>query len=483
MPHPQVQAGPQVVAGFAPMWAAIATPPCFQRLCMPSLRPVCLLLAGLAACHSYRPEPVDLAAHAAAFAAALPDAEALRQRLEAAGFAWPQQVDFTDGIALAEARLLTLVLHPDCRLARLRAGIDAAAATAAGLLADPQIVTAFQRILPQTPTPWLTLTTLGISIPLNGRLAAEKELANGEAAVARWQARLAELRALDQLETAWLHWSADRQRGQLLADLCQRLDELVALAERLAAAGEMTRTDARTFALEQQRRRIELLANAAQVQEGALELHALLGVAPTLALTLEPSLAPAPRQRRAAEELDPTMVPTLAALAADHQRSEAAHALAIRMQWADLQLFPGHAEEDGTARLAFGFTLPIPLWNGNLQEIRRTAAARDAAAEALRCGLEQFRQQLAVAELRERNTAAVRDAVRDSLLPLAAQQVDDVRQLAALGNLDVLRILDAVLRAHEARWQELAAIEAHALAQCTTNTLFWPDLYPTPESR
>lgn len=465
------------------MWAAIATSPCFPRLCMPSLRPVCLLLAGLAACHSYRPEPVDLAAHAAAFAAALPDAEVLRQRLEAAGFAWPQQVDFTDGIALAEARLLTLVLHPDCRLARLRAGIETAAASAAGLWADPQLNTAFQRLLPQSPTPWLSMVTLGISIPLTGRLTAEKELAQGEAAVAHCEARLAELRALDRLEASWLQWSADQQRGQLLAALCERLDELVDLAERLAAAGEMTRTDARTFVLEQQRRRIERLANAAQVQQGELELRALLGLAPSMELALQPSLQPAPRQRRPADELAPAMLPSLMALWAEHQRSEAEHALAIRMQWADLQLFPGYAEEDGTSRIAFGFTLPIPLWNGNLQEIRRTAAARDAAAEALRCGLEQFRQQLAVAELRERNTAAVRDAVRDSLLPLAAQQVDDVRQLAALGNLDVLRILDAVLRAHEARWQELAAIEAHALAQCTTNTLFWPDLYPTPESR
>jgi len=413
----------------------------------------------------------------------MPDAESLRQRLEAAGFAWPQQVDFTDGIALAEARLLTLVLHPDCRLARLRAGIEDAAAAEAGLWADPQINTAFQRILPQTPTPWLTMATLGISIPLTGRLAAEKDLAQGEAAVARCQARLAEVQALDRLEAAWLQWSADRQRGQLLEELCQRLDELVLLAERLATAGEMTRTDARTFALEQQRRRIELLANAAQVQQRELELRALLGVAPELELVLQPGLAAAPRHRRATDELDPATLPQLAALWAEHQRSEAEHALAIRLQWADLQLFPGHAEEDGLSRLAFGFTLPIPLWNGNIQAIRRTAAARDAAAEALRCGLEQFRQQLAVAELRERNTAAVRDAVRDSLLPLAAQQVEDVRQLAALGNLDVLRILDAVLRAYEARWQELAAIEAHALAQCTTNTLFWPDLYPTPESR
>src|SRR5687767_2237720 len=88
--------------------------------------------AALAAgCQTYEPEPVDLAAHAAAFAARLPsspEVAAFAERLGRAEAERPFAFDPTDGLDRTEAQVLALLFHPELRTLRARAGIAAASA-------------------------------------------------------------------------------------------------------------------------------------------------------------------------------------------------------------------------------------------------------------------------------------------------------------------------------------------------------------------
>ncbi|MBM4059652.1 MAG: hypothetical protein FJ265_00945 [Planctomycetes bacterium] len=456
---------------------------------MPTFRPLrtaftlgFLLAAG---CETYAPAPVDLAAHAAAFAARLPDPAALRELLaDRAAAPAGAPFDLADGLSLAEGQLVALWFHPDCRLARQRAVVAAAAAEHAGRPADPELDGDIARILEQVEHPWLAAGSLGLQLPLDGRLALQRAAAAGEHEEALAEAQLAELAVLDRLDAAWLRWSADRQRTELLRDLCAALDELAGMAERLAAANELTQMQARAFRLERLARGHELAAAEAGLAAGELELRALLGLHPAAPVELQPALAvPArsatdlPRAQRLADS------PRLLRLRCAHATAERRLELAIRRQWPELVLRPGFAEEDAQPRLTFGFTLPLPLWNRNAAERARARAERDLAAEALRCGHEQLVQDLARAELLERTTQARRSAVVGELLPLAAQQLEDGRRLAALGDLDTLLILDALVRTHDARLQALDAGLAAAAAHAATEALFWPDGLLPPAAR
>ncbi len=422
------------------------------------------LLLGLCACHSYAPAPVDLDAHLRDFVARLPD--------DAPPVA--ERVDLADGLDRGEGRLVAAVLHPDCRIARGEFAAALAARDHAGAWTDPELAVSFERILETVPHQWLAAASIGIGLPINGRLGAERTLAEGRLAAALTAVRLAEEQAVRRLDTAWLHWSAAELRCERLRDVAERLRELEAIAARLAEAGSATRLDARQFTLERLRRDGEL-ARAEDLRAiAALELKAALGLHPDAAVDFTPDLSAAPALAAPALRREALADgPALAALRAAHTVAEHELALAIRKQLPDLVLAPGWAEEDGQPRATLGLSLPLPIFAGNDAAIAAARAQREVAAERWRAGLEQALQALAVAE--QKHAAAERQQrfVTTELLPLAERQLADGRQLAELGTLDPFVLLDALLRVHEAHLLAVDGAEALAESAVALNTFAW----------
>lgn len=425
-----------------------------------------------AACHTYTPAPVDLGAHAAAFLDRLPTPAALAAAgRSAAPPAGAAPVDLADGIDRREAVLIALCFHPDCRLARERAGIAGAEAEHAGTLPDPELSLDVARILESVPHPWVLGGALGFTVPWNGRLQLQRQLADARLAERLLDAHLTESARADAVDAAWLRWSHQRATVDVLTTWCASLRDLAAIADRLAQAGSLMHQGARVFTLELTQRELELAVAEDAAATGELELKRELGLHPAAPVTFVPDRTIAPRRAEAAARAAGLAdSPRVLAARAAHHVAEADLELAVRRQWPDLVLAPGVQEEDAQPRAALGFALPLPLFAGNDAAIARETAARAAAAEALRGSFELATQELALAELQWQQTQRRARFAVERLVPLADQQLADGRRLAELGTLEPLLLLDALSRAHEARLTALDAALQEALAVVTLNT-------------
>jgi outer membrane protein TolC len=438
-----------------------------------------VVLAPLMGCRTYTPAPVDVAAHARAFAARLPDAAEVRafaaklhRSAAAAAF------DLDDGLTLDEGRLLALCCNRELTLARLRAGVARAAADHAGRWPDPELQADVARILERVPHRWLAGGALGITLPLTGRWRLEQALRTQEHDAALVAARVAEADVIAALEGAWVRWSSAQLTADALTELIEHLRSLETTATRLAAAHEVTRSAARAFTLAKVARQVELTAAQAEATAGALEVKALLGLSPDAEVVLLPAITITPRLTDAAQQQTQALGgPRVLLAQRQHAVAERTLALAIRKQWPELTLFPGFGEEDAQPRVTLGLSLPLPLWNANAREIAEATARRAVAAQDLRGSIEHVLAALAHARARQRAAQAQHDLVAAELWPLAEQQLADARQLAELGQLDTLLILDAVHRTFEAKAAAIAASRALAQATIDLNALTWP----TPE--
>lgn len=444
------------------------------------------LLLGIsgASCQSYAPAPVDLSEHALRFSARLPDEEALRAflaalRAEPAHHATPSEAfpTIADGVQRDEARWVALLLNPDLAVARLEAGIAGASAENAGLLDDPSLNGSVGRVLESTATPWLLSASIGITLPLSGRLGLEADLADERFVLARTEARLAEARALDDIDRAWVRWSASTLRAEIVEDLLLALTDLESIAQRLSDAGALTRIEARVFTMERLSRAAESIRIRAEVATGALELLRSMGLPPTSKLRLIPSLAvPDLIEDDAARRERLLGGRTVLRAERQHQVAERELELEVAEQWPDLTLYPGWQDEDGQPRGVLGFSLPLPLWNANARAIAEARARRLVAAQVMRSALERSMQDLAQSDVRVDAAREQRRLVERELIASAEEQLARGRALADLGQLDVLLILDAVLRVYEAQSLALDAAVAESLATIERNALYWPEV-------
>lgn len=435
-------------------------------------RTLCLTLSAavsLTACHSYSPLPVDLRAHLAEFA---------RRRPTDPGALPGANPD--DALVRTDGRLVARMFHPDARLARLEAGVATAVRDEAGRWIDPQLGGSVFRILAAVPDRWVSSASLGFTLPLNGRLTKQRQLAErqrGEALVAAWAT---EQRVANELDRAWVRCTAARSRVALLALLCEHLRQLESIALLLVDAGALTRPGARLFVLERQQREAAHTLAQADLAAAELTVRARLGLHPDAPLALAPDLDVAPFVADpAARRIAVLRSPRRLALELAHASAEAELELQIRQQWPDLTLNPGWQAEDGDDRAGLGINLPLPLWNANAQAIARATAERDVAAAALRVGAEQLLQELAIAEVRR--AAATAQAERlEALVELAEAQVADGRRLADAGQFDPLLLLDALLRENDVRMDALAARERAALTAIDINDLLADPASPPP---
>lgn len=445
---------------------------------------IVLLAIGGSGCHSYTPAPVDLAEHARAFAARLAEAEARLAASPAA--AGREPFDLQDGIDRREAQLLAVWFHPECRLARLRAGVAEVARDEAGRWVDPSLDLDAARILESVQHPWLLAAQVGLTLPLSGRLQAQRDLAVAHGAQALLDARTVEADIVQRTDAAFAIWGAAQQHHDLLVPLCEQLRALETIAARLAAAGERTQQEARAFTLERLLREAELAQVELEAATGELALKQLLGLHPATAIAFVPDAGPTLRVAAAHERTRRLFDgPRIARARAAYEAAERTLALEVARQWPDLVLRPGYEEEDAQPRAALGLSLPLPLFAGNTPAIRIAEAERAAAAEALRGASEDAVHELAAAELQLAAAVRQRDLVARELVPLAEQQVADVRRLAEQGQLEPLLLLDALVRAHSAGLQAIRSAAAAADATIRINALFWDEPAPAtaPEDR
>ncbi len=441
---------------------------------------VAILLGG---CQTYERRPLDLPGHQAAFLARTPDAPEVRafaRTLEPS----PQRSVFdpADGITCAEAEVVALVFNADLRLARFRAGVTRATAENAGLWEDPTIGVDLTRIIESTPNPWKVFATVGLTIPISGRLEIEKQRAGLEHAAelarlveAEWQTRIA-------VRRAWTEWSALSAQLSARREFVGRVDQVLAVVDRMEQAGELTRIEARLFRIERATTLAEFPLIESQAQQAELRLRRLMGLSPDAPLTLvADGIGPAPRTSDA--EAAPSInreelarrSPLLIIALAEYETAEKSLELEVRRQYPDLQIGPGYGREDGQDQVLFGFSLPLPILNGNRRGIAEALARRDLARASAEAKLEELFASARAVEVHARAAELRRRNLESDIVPLVDAQYADARHVAQLGEVNTLILLESLSRQHGAKVQLIEARRDEALAAIDLIELLGPE--------
>ncbi len=444
-------------------------------------------------CQSYAPQPLDPAAHRDAWLARTAQSEEVMKFAEALrdqGLFVEQAFDPTDGLSVHEAEVVALVFNPDLRLARLRRGVADASAEHAGLWRDPTFSVDILSVTGSVPDPWVNTYGLGFTIPISGRLGAEKSLADAEAAAALERVALAEWQTVQDLRLAWVTWSADQLRSELTADLVDRLDSIVSSTRRLVEIGELQRTEAALFALEQAARRNELGALQGDIETREQAIRSILGLSPDAPVQLEmtisapelPDVARPPSDRLIRANLD------LAALKAEYEVAEQTLHREIRKQYPDLTVGPLYETDQGQSRIGIFGSIPIPLLNANRQAIAEARAERNLARAAYETEFERTVGRLARTRARHDAAQRQREDLEATLVPLVDRQVTDARRLLELGEgLDhgtALVLLESLVRAYETKLKLIGVRLSEARAAIDMLALLGPDepLSPAPDA-
>lgn len=438
-----------------------------------------MLLVG---CQSYERMPLDLATTRDAWLARSPSDETARQfaeRLSAAeGRADTHHFDPSDGLTLAEAEPVALVFNRNLRVERLEADITRATAEHAGLWDDPVLGLDIERSVSGIPDPWVIGGTVGLTIPISGRLEVEKARAGAvhtaqlhRLAASEWATRTA-------LREMWIAWSAQVTRAKLTAEQIDRLRSVADLARRQERAGVLSKIEERLFRVElasSEARIIETLASARTLE---LQLRDILGLAPDAPVRLVETVVFVPKSA------DPDWLlaslesdnPELVAVRSEYDAAEESLRLEIRKQYPDLTIGPGIGADEGDDRLLLELRLPIPLWNRNQQGIAEAHARREVAHGRFENTYEHLASRLAITLTRYEAGRAMREFVEAYVAPLADEQDADVRRVAELGRVDPLLLLQSLKAQYDAKVQLVDARAAEA-----TNAILLDELIGPPD--
>jgi outer membrane protein TolC len=436
-----------------------------------------LALAVLTGCQSYQPRPLDSGEYLDAWSSRSADDESLRafiDSLDQHHFFAP--FDLQDGIDLHEAERIALFYNPDLRLARLRAGVDAANAQHARKWDDPELGIDAVRITESVPDRWIVTSSLSITIPISGRLSAERQRTDATlraslAAIAEqeWSTR-AELRG------AWVEWSATRLRAERTEHLLESISSLVESTDRLAQAGELPATQASLFAIERLNRTRSLYRLRTEAFALEQRLRALMGLSPDAELVLNPSLTP----------VDAIMIPDTGTLIERHPmlnrlRDEYAVAEAtllreIRAQYPDLTIGPAYESDQGQSRFGLIGGIPLPILNANARGIAEARAQRELARALYETTLERTMHELRVAIERVDQARTQRTMYESEIVPLVDRQLGDAQRLLELGESDGLVLLESLTRAAQAAMELIDTRLEESLAINQLRSLVGPEL-------
>jgi outer membrane protein TolC len=434
----------------------------------------------LAGCQTYQSEPLDLAAHRDTWLARTPGDEPVREfaaRLAASSAS--ADFDLSDGLHLAEGEIVALVYNPDLRLARLRAGVTAATAEHAGLWDDPQFGLDFLSLTESTSNPLVVTPGLSLTIPISGRLEAEKARADASLAAELTLVAEQEWQTRTEVRRAWLRWSAARLKAEQTERLLASIESLVASTGKLVEAGEIVRTEAALFTIEQASQRHALLRFRGETAEAEQTLRSLLGLAPGAPLALVPTVA----FRVASGDMTPeAMVERnllLARLRDEYEVAEQTLWREVREQYPDLTIGPVAEFDRGDTLLGFSLALPIPILNANKQGIAEAHAERDLARAAFETAYERLAGSLAATHARLENIRAQREIIETDIAPMVDRLLTDAQSLLQIGEGGTLVLLESLTRVGQTQLTLIETRLDESLALAELSLLIGPSSVAT----
>ncbi len=270
-------------------------------------------------------------------------------------------------------------------------------------------------------------------------------------------------------------------RAEVTEDLVVRLDSIVASTQRLVEIGELQRTEATLFALEQAARRTDLEALAGSIEAHEQSIRSIIGLSPDSPVKLEaaitapglPEFSEPPADRLVRANL------SLATLKAEYEVAEQTLHHEIRKQYPDLTIGPLYETDQGQSRIGFLGSIPIPILNANKQAIAEARAERNVARAAYETEFEQIVGRLARSRARYDAAQRQRENLETILVPLVDRQVDDARQLLelgeGLGEGSALVLLESLVRAYQTKLQLIDARLTEARAAIDMLALLGPD--------
>ena len=423
-------------------------------------RAALFLSALLAGCASYRPLALpteDALSHDVARlrvdTARMPDAALAAHRFDPA-----------DGLDITEVAMLAVANNPELRLARADAGVTRAQAFSAGLLPDPQLALSRETVM-GSPAGATAAFTAGLTVDIAALLARSSTRAASDA----------ESRKTD-LDLLWQEWQTVAKARLLFVklDAIARSQAVLGqqralLRQRVAAAQQavdrgLLGSDAATpqlTAFEDSNRQWN--DQERQGNQARHDLHALLGVAPDVALTLvgpaDVATMDAAAVRSAIAE-SPRRRPDLLALQAGFEAQDDRYRGALRAQFPAITVGPTRARDTSnvnTVGLSLGITLP--LFNRNRGNIAIESATRDK----LRLDYQQRLDATAVESHRLLEEQAILQrqiAEIDASLPALALAAERAGRAYAASNIDALTLTNVEGALLARRLERIAAQQA-----------------------
>jgi outer membrane protein, heavy metal efflux system len=430
-----------------------------------------LVLVTLSGCQTYQPRPLDPQTHLEAFSARSVHNQSLKIFIDSLDN--PNQndraidtsvYDPTDGISLNEAERIALYYNPDLRIARLQAGLASADAKHAGLWDDPNLDLDALRITDSASDPWIVGGSLSITIPISGRLSAQRAQADAQTKASLSAVALAEWNTRIELRRVWNQWSAAHLRAQRNEHLLESITSLASSTTKLAQAGELPSTQALLFEIERVSHTQSIARHYAQATMLKHKLHAIMGLPSEADVELTPTIstdpvAPPPRFERIVEHH-----PSIMQLRDEYAISEASLLHEIRKQYPDLTIGPAYESEQGESRIGLVAGIPLPILNSNKQGIARARAQRELARGVYETQLERHRSALTVALLNANSAQQQRIDMESTLVPLVDKQLADAQRLLELGESEGLVLLESLQRAGQTINEIIDARLAEAMA-------------------
>ncbi len=316
--------------------------------------------------------------------------------------------------------------------------------------------------------------SLGLTIPLSGRLGRQDDVNESLARAARADA-LATFRELYlDLRARFVRLAVAQQREAVRGSVLAAAEASLAATQQLVAAGAATALDVSLFQLEHAREKSRVLTARIDVTNAASDLSDLvavspgrLGLVPDSALPATPTSQPEPTQLR---ELIEQEHPELLRIRAEYEVAERRLHLEIAKQYPDLTFGPSFRGEVGERKTILGLSLGIelPMFDRNQQAIAEAVKRREEVrtmyetrAHGVLSAVERASGTLRMATEQHR-------ILRDEVLPAATANVDIARQSIAAGSAGALQLLDAE---RSLRQVQLEVLEARLSEQ-----LAWSDL-------